>query len=258
MGAWGPGIFEDDTACEVRDEFVELVAGGLSAEQATGDLVRRWGTPDFDPDERAIFWLALAAAQVQSGRLTDLVRSKAINIIDAGGDIELYFDQPRVRDRRKLVLEKLKTQLLGPQRKAKPLKAATKHETNWGVGNVWAFTLSDGFVLLFRVTGHHRDKGGTFAWVEVLEGKYRNTPSELSIALTRGRLDRGGRVLRLFVRPEYERDNRLVRVVGRETAFAYVTRRVRQQFLPRLAGRYHYVSTVDDIEVFLSRELDLG
>lgn len=35
LGVWGPGIFSDDLACDLRDEYRELVADGLSGEEAT-------------------------------------------------------------------------------------------------------------------------------------------------------------------------------------------------------------------------------
>jgi hypothetical protein len=33
MGVWGTGIFDDDTTCDVRDEFIELLEEGLSVKE---------------------------------------------------------------------------------------------------------------------------------------------------------------------------------------------------------------------------------
>jgi hypothetical protein len=39
MGSWGPGIFSDDVASDVRDDWREAIAEGLSPEDATDRLV---------------------------------------------------------------------------------------------------------------------------------------------------------------------------------------------------------------------------
>ncbi|MDC7259446.1 MULTISPECIES: hypothetical protein [unclassified Shinella] len=83
-------MFQDDTACEVRDAFVDLIADGFSDEEATAELVRQWGTPGFDPDEYSIFWIALAATQFSNGRLVADVRQRAIDIIDAGEEPQRF------------------------------------------------------------------------------------------------------------------------------------------------------------------------
>ena len=49
MGAWGTGVFSDDTASDVRDNYLDLIGDGLSGVEAT-KLLREWsGTLD-DPD----------------------------------------------------------------------------------------------------------------------------------------------------------------------------------------------------------------
>jgi len=36
VGIWGPGIFSDDLAADVREEFRDLIGEGLTAEEANG------------------------------------------------------------------------------------------------------------------------------------------------------------------------------------------------------------------------------
>ncbi len=71
MGTWGVGIFSDDTALDVRDDWRDLLGAGLDAEIATARLLVQWGQSANDRDEGPVLWLALAAAQVSTGRLTD-------------------------------------------------------------------------------------------------------------------------------------------------------------------------------------------
>ncbi len=83
MGAWGIGLFSDDLACDVRDEFTALIGEGLSAGEATAALVENYRTAIGDPDEGPVFWLALALTQWKIGRLQDEVRDRALSIIRA-------------------------------------------------------------------------------------------------------------------------------------------------------------------------------
>src|SRR5215469_10167451 len=102
MGAWGTAVFSDDTACDVRDNYVDLIGDGLSGVEATKKLLREWAGSLDDPDEGPVFWLALAATQWKNGRLEDLVQQRALNIIDRLGDRvsereERHSDGPLVR-----------------------------------------------------------------------------------------------------------------------------------------------------------------
>ena len=63
MGAWGTALFSDDTACDVRDSYLDLVGNGPTGPEATKTLLREWSASLSDPDESPVFWLALAATQ---------------------------------------------------------------------------------------------------------------------------------------------------------------------------------------------------
>lgn len=258
MGAWGAGIFDDDTACEVRDEFIELISNGHSAESATSALVGRWGVPDFDPDERTVFWLALAATQFRYGRLTEVARERAVEIIESGEDVAHFFNLPKLREKRSKALESLKSQLLGPARRPRNVKPIKKHQTTWEIGDIWSFQLPSGRLALLRVTGHHIDKGGRFAWVEVLEGEYMAIPNELRMAMTPGRRDLNGRVFRLFITPKYETAQGLKKTGYGRTKISAAARQVRELRLPRLAGQYSYIASVNSIDVVLYEHLGLN
>jgi len=86
MGTWGHKIMEDDLAAEVRDEYLELLYGGLSTDEATAKLCAGFG-PGHE-DERPVFWLALAHTQLEVGRLTGQVKERALAIIRSGEDLQ--------------------------------------------------------------------------------------------------------------------------------------------------------------------------
>jgi hypothetical protein len=71
MGAWGTGVFNDDLALDLKEEYQDLVAEGLSGPEATRLLMESWERELDDPDVAMVFWLSLAATQWQVGRLEE-------------------------------------------------------------------------------------------------------------------------------------------------------------------------------------------
>lgn len=257
MGAWGAGLFDDDTACEVRDAFVELIAKGRSPEDATTELERSWGTPQFDPDDEPVFWLALAATQVRHGRLVPSVRDRAVELIDAGGDIDRFFEEPKLRARRAAALEKLRADLLGPKRMASRIDRAVRHENAWAAGAVLAYRLRSGRLCLWRVVEHHVDKGGRHAVVEVLRGTYERLPSELAVALMPAMRERHRRRhFQIILMAAHERSERLVLTTLGRSRLAGTLRSARHS--SEKPGDYLTVMPMDqDIDALLSDYLDL-
>jgi hypothetical protein len=169
MGAWGAGVFSDDTACDVRDNYLDLIGDGMSGVEATKKLLHEWsGTLD-DPDEGPVFWLALAATQWKNGRLEDLVLQRALIIIDSGTDLARWEANSRNYKARQKVLENLRAQLTSPQPPEKRISKRFRHSNDWPVGDLISYQLVSRRLVLFRVIGHHSDKGGTAPICELLD-----------------------------------------------------------------------------------------
>src|SRR6266540_516093 len=116
MGAWGVAIFADDLASDVRGDWREAVIDGADPNDATNRLEAAYAAAIADPDDSIVFWLALAAAQMETGRLVDFVRDRAVAIIVAGSDVARWGeeDESLARQRAK-VLARLRAKLTGPQ-----------------------------------------------------------------------------------------------------------------------------------------------
>lgn len=238
MGAWGAGLFDDDTAIEIRDAFRDLIAEGATPEAATATLERKWGTPQFDPDEEPVFWLALAATQVSTGRLLSNVRDRAIQVIDSGRDVERFFDEPQLRSKRAAQLETLRGQLLGPQKKPTRIKLVERHENSWPVGAILTYRLASGRLSLWRVVDHHIDDGGRHAVVEILSGTYAQVPSELAIALTPALRElKQQRHFRMILLPHHEQSDAL-RLTDRGGSLIAAAARLLRRDRSALAGDY--------------------
>jgi hypothetical protein len=173
MGRWGQGIFHDDVAADVRAAWEEALRDGLSTEEAAERVIASVRPPRdsmFD-DEDKVFWLALAAAQSERGRLQPKVRDRALRIIETGGDLEmpeLVEAGAAALARRRVALERLAGKLRGPQPKpSRPRRPRAREDRRRGrrpdypfepksntwlePGQFWGVPLSNGRYACGRV-----------------------------------------------------------------------------------------------------------
>lgn len=177
MGAWGPAIFSDDTASDIRDEYRELLEDQVPDDEATTRIIEAYR--DLAADEEHALWLALAAAQSQWGRLDERVRSEALAIIDSGRGLELWEEAgPKKLARRKAALAKLRDQITGPQPSRKTLRRPWRHVTDLNPGDVLACRTESGALALFRVARIDDDRVGAAPIVEWLDWRSSVLPSE--------------------------------------------------------------------------------
>ena len=130
----------------------------MTSEEATERLRVEYSLED-DPDERPVFYLALAATQWKLGRLLDDIRDEALRVIDSGEEIERWRalligdeDIGSVK-RRQAALTKLRGQLLKPQPKPKKIRLPYASRTEWEIGYAVAYRLLSGRFVVLRVIG---------------------------------------------------------------------------------------------------------
>lgn len=177
MGVIGPALFSDDTALDVRNRYLDFLGEGLEGSRATDLIQAEWEDALIDPETAAVFWLALAATQSNYGRLEERVKAKALHVIDTGTDLLRWQDKPSLLVRRRTVLDRLRAQLEGPQRKPRRVVKRYRAECDWAVGEVIAYRLRSGDLVLMRVIGHHVDQGGISPRCELLDWIGREFPS---------------------------------------------------------------------------------
>lgn len=95
MGAWGPGIFSDDVAEDIRSDYRELLEDQVPDDEATRRIIGSYEV--LDSDEEHVLWLALAAAQASLGRLDDAVKQRALDVIDHGRRLERWVEARTTR-----------------------------------------------------------------------------------------------------------------------------------------------------------------
>lgn len=114
MGAWGTGLWEDDLACDIQDEWNELLDEGMTPRKAAKIILKSWleELEDYDDDlerqpDEAILYISLAALQMRHRALTIGIKKKAIELIDKGADLELWEDSDKqdYEERKKFLME---------------------------------------------------------------------------------------------------------------------------------------------------------
>jgi len=158
MGVWGTGIFSEDTACDVRDRYRDLVGDGLAGQQATDLLLDEFREALDEADSASVIWLALAATQWRCGRLEPRVQARALQAIDTGSDLVRWQEAPRLFRKRQAVLAELRETLLSPQPPEKRIRRRFRNTCEWETGELIGYRLQSENLVIFRVIGYHVDR----------------------------------------------------------------------------------------------------
>src|SRR3990170_4733969 len=82
MGTWGYGILDNDVAMDIKGDFDEAIEGGQDFDAATWAVLEEHEESLRDSDDGPAGYLALAAVQIERGRIHDWLRKRALTIID--------------------------------------------------------------------------------------------------------------------------------------------------------------------------------
>lgn len=168
MGTWGPALYSDDLAADLRGDLRDLLAQGLSTEVAVDKLAAEYASSLHDPDEGRVFWLAVAHAAWRLGRPSERATTEALRAIDSDADLRRWTNANQ-REQRRVVLERIALDLRSQAPAPKRLARHRIAENEWSVGELVGYQLVSGTWTLFRVIGHHVDKGGRHAICEPLD-----------------------------------------------------------------------------------------
>lgn len=111
MGAWGTGLYANDTSSDVRDTFKEFVRLPFSEEELIEALLEKYPTGnDHEDEEFTDFWLTVADMFHAYGFQGPEVFERARAIVETGADLDmkrdLEMEESDLRKRAK-VLEQL-------------------------------------------------------------------------------------------------------------------------------------------------------
>jgi hypothetical protein len=180
MGTWGTAIFSDDLASDVKSEFRNKIGFGKTSIEATEELLTDYSEEIKDYNESSVFWLSLASIQWSLGRLLENVKGKAIDIIENGQDLERWKDDLKSLKKRKIVLDKLKNQLLSEQPKLKKIAKPFIRETILENGDIILYQLKNNKFVILRIIEIKTEQcGDRYPLIEILDF-YANRIPKLS------------------------------------------------------------------------------
>lgn len=158
MGAWGTGLYSDDTTCDVRDDYVKNLKHGLSNEEAYQNILDRYGKLLDQPEIATLVYFALADTAWRYGRLSESLKVKTLLLLKSGGDIFAWQDAPRDAASRVKVLRSLEARLSSAQPPVKPIKLTLpkpkKIRATSPLGSVFSLALPSGKVALLALVGY--------------------------------------------------------------------------------------------------------
>ncbi len=81
MGTWSEDIFGNDLACDARDAYHERIKAGDKPDAALKRVKKEFVKELRDADDKRTIYIALAAVQLEAGKVTDTVRETALKAI---------------------------------------------------------------------------------------------------------------------------------------------------------------------------------
>jgi hypothetical protein len=158
MAAWGTALYSDDTTCEVRDAYIENLKHGLSDEEAYKQILDRYGDLLADHEVACLVYFALAETSWRYGRLHQDVQSRALVLIEAGGDVFVWErDSPSDATARRRAIKTLEVRLRSVQPSARVVKVSKpkpkKIRTTDPVGTVYLLTIPAGQYVAMILVG---------------------------------------------------------------------------------------------------------
>jgi hypothetical protein len=160
VGVSGIGIFADDNAADLREDYRDFLRLGLSGPEATDRLLKEWA-PEGDPDHEPVFWLALAVTQWKAGRLELRVQEAAMRVIEDGSAIRPW-QGSKFEAKRREVLEKVRVQLQSPQSAPTEIRKLVLATCDWQRVELIAYRLRSGDFVVFRMLDVHRERSGAY------------------------------------------------------------------------------------------------
>ena len=140
MGSWGPKLYQDDLAEDIKDYYKDQLHRGKTGSEITQDIIRQNEFELSDEDEAPVFWFALADTQWKLGRLEDFVKENALYHIKDGSNLRRWQEEdPKAAKVRAKVLLELKDRLLTPQPAEKKVSQYRLYQCEWEVGDVYAY-----------------------------------------------------------------------------------------------------------------------
>jgi len=144
MGAWGSGIRQDDTVCDVIAAFEDQLKAGKSVADATESVKSKFAATIEDDDDGSLFWIALADMQWTYGSVESQILKRVEEDFAAGRSLARWEDDQRGLSRRRAALEKFIKKIAEPNPRPKKPPKIVVRPPKFQPGDCLSIRLSNG------------------------------------------------------------------------------------------------------------------
>jgi hypothetical protein len=181
MGTWGTGLYQNDTASDVRVLYRDCKKLGFSGEDLVSIALDTVGLASADGEDYAPAYLAVADLLWKDGMLTGKVQTTALGLIETAKLSERFEDAPS-RRKHQAVLQALADRLRSAQPKTPPArKRPYIEQCDFAIGEVLAYPLPRGRWALLRVIAYFTRFRGKSPICEPLAWNIAAIPSAAKI-----------------------------------------------------------------------------
>ena len=147
MGAWGTSLYSNDTTCDIRGEYLDLLRRGNTNEAVTEILIEKNHDVLSDEEEAPLFWFALADTQWNYGRLLSQVKENALYYLqNREPELQRWLDSGEDQAKKWMkTLDKLQEKLLQPQPPEKKVYKYRLYHCKWALGDVFAYRFTSDY-----------------------------------------------------------------------------------------------------------------
>ncbi len=153
MGIWGPKLYEDDMANDIKEEYESLLKEGKTKKEALENILLEYKEESEDTDEKPVFWMVLADVLCENGSLTNCVKEKALQEIELGQNLKRWKEEASEEDyiKRKKEIEKLKEKLVKYKKKTREctternnsIHKKEEKKNEWKIGDTYAYKIKN-------------------------------------------------------------------------------------------------------------------
>lgn len=178
MGIWGPKLYQDDMAEDIKEEYEELIRENKNNKEAIEQICFMYKEEIEDSDERPVFWMVLADVLCKYKNLTNYVKEKALKEIESGENLERWKNESSEEDYkvRKKELERLRKKLDmykdektdKTEKKSKSrsmIKTQNYKDNEWKIGDTYAYKIEnskyEGNYLILRKVKDYEEYSNT-------------------------------------------------------------------------------------------------
>ena len=140
MGVFGTGLYDNDTALDVKDMYENFMKTNKTRDEISEEIKKRYLEYSIDEFDSLTFWIALADTEWDWGRLTDDVLNNALVSIKKDADLTIWNGDNDLQERKK-ELERVMKKITSPQPPYKKVKHSRLYKCDWKIGDTYAYRI---------------------------------------------------------------------------------------------------------------------